>query len=50
MNSSYKQQLEQMVQKIDILTRLRIVQARDWNAPWFEGKHYYAMQTPKNKA
>ena len=36
----YKEQLEDMVRKIDILTRLKVLQARDWDSPWFEGVYY----------
>ena len=36
----YKNQLEDMVRKIDVLTRLRVYQARDFDSPWFEGKYY----------
>jgi hypothetical protein len=29
---------------VDVLTRLRIYQARKWDAPWFEGKYYGAIR------
>lgn len=37
---NYKQQLEQMVEMVVILTKLRIHQARDYDSPCFEGKYY----------
>lgn len=41
---SYKSQLSEMVKMVDVLTRLRIYQARKWDAPWFEGKYYGAIR------
>lgn len=40
----YKQQLELMVRKTDILTRLRVYQARDFDSPWLEGRYYYSLK------
>ncbi len=39
-NFNYKKQLELMVHKVEIMTRLRIIQARDFDLPCFEGKYY----------
>lgn len=37
---NYKQQLEHMLVTVDIMTRLRIHQAREWDSLWYEGVYY----------
>jgi len=44
----YKLELERMVERIDILTRLRILQARYWDSPWFEGVYYGPIYSEHN--
>jgi len=37
---NYKRQLEDAMKRIDILTRLKVLQAREWDSPWYEGVYY----------